>query len=91
MIKDIEILQDFIAYDKSRLDELYPDLPYTLNKINEDLREKAKSFYVVYRCRSSNNPIFELIELLDGNNFIIIDDPVHQMAKLIPLYPEGSE
>lgn len=91
MHSDIEILQDFVAYDKSHLDDLYLDLPYTLNLISRNLQEKAKSFYLVYLNRPDNDPIFELIELLDGNNFIVIDDPDHQIVKVVPLYPEGSE
>ena len=91
MRKDIEILENFLAYDKNHLDDLYLDLPYTLNLINQNLHEKVKSFYLVHGNRQGDDPILELIDLLDDNNFIVIDDPDHQIAQVIPLYPEGSE
>lgn len=91
MHSDIETLQDFVAYDKSHLDDLYPDIPFTFDMINRALYEKAESFFLVYGHKPGNDPILELIELLDGNNFTVIDNSIYQVAKIIPLYPEGSE
>lgn len=91
MHKDIEILENFLAYDKSHLDDLYAAIPYTLNAINQKLYEKAEFFYLVYGD-DFNDPLHELVELLDGNNFTIINSSDrHELVRVIPLYPEGSK
>lgn len=86
---DIEFLYNFILYDRKHLEDLYEPLYFALHQIGHRLRNKVPSLIIVYD--SENSPMYELIELLDGNNFEInygktIDSRC--AVEAIPIYPE---
>lgn len=89
---DIEFLHDFILYDRKHLEDLYDSLYFPLQQIGNRLRRKFPQLIIVYD--SEDSPMYELIELLDGNNFEInygktVDNRC--AAEAIPLYPETIE
>lgn len=92
MDEDVALVRDFILYDKDAILTLYSPLFFALRGIGKALRLKQREMWVMYK--SETDPIYELIELLDGNNFIVeYNDEVcgHLAAKIIPLYPETIE
>ena len=93
MDEDIEFLRDFIDCDRYRIVELIDSVSYAMQKIGHLLRERAEGpFTMVYR--DENDPMYELAQLLDGNNF-----EVHygfsflglSAAKVTPIYMETIE
>lgn len=89
---DIEFLHDFILYDRKHLEDLYEPLYFALQQIGNRLRRKFPQLIIVYD--SEDSPMYELIELLDGNNFEInYGKTVNNRcaAEVIPLYPETIE
>ncbi len=92
MDSDIEFLQDFLFYDKWRIRELQFSLYSALQKLGSLLRNKESSITIVYE--SEDTPMYELVELLDGNNFQVnygLSVFGCDAAKLIPNYPETAE
>lgn len=89
---DVALVRDFILYDKEAIVTLYPSLMFALRGIGKALRNKQREMWALYK--SESDPIYELLELLDGNNFIVEYNQVicdQLAAKLIPLYPETIE
>ena len=88
---DVALVRDFILYDKDAIVALYPSLLFALRGIGKALRNKQREMWALYK--SESDPIYELLELLDGNNFIVEYNNVvcdQLAAKLIPLYPEET-
>lgn len=92
MNKNIEFLRDFLSYDRWRIAELRETLYSVMEKLGELLRQREPSVNVFYK--DENDPIYEFVQLLDGNNFIIKEAPdlfgMHSL-KLIPIYLETIE
>lgn len=92
MNKNIEFLRDFLSYDRWRIAELRETLYGVMEKLGELLRQREPSVNVFYK--DENDPIYEFVQLLDGNNFIIKEAPdlfgMHSL-KLIPIYLETIE
>lgn len=89
---DVALVRDFILYDKDAILTLYSSLFFALRGIGKALRLKQREMWALYK--SETDPMYELIELLDGNNFIVeYNDEVcgHLAAKIIPLYSETIE
>lgn len=91
MNPDIEFLHDFILYDREHLEDLYEPLYLALQAIGDRLRRKFPSLTIIYKTEDS--PMYELIELLDGNNFEIKYGQTvfgYAAVEAIPLYPETN-
>lgn len=91
MKPDIEFLHDFILYDREHLEDLYEPLYLALQAIGDRLRRKFPSLTIIYKTEDS--PMYELIELLDGNNFEIKYGQTvlgYAAVEAIPLYPETT-
>lgn len=90
---DVALLRDFIHYDKDAILDLYPTLYIAMRGIGKGLRNKQPVMAVMYN--SETDPMYELMELLDGNNFIVEYDYAvmggRPIAKIIPMYPETIE
>lgn len=93
MDENIEFLRDFLECDRYRIAELVNSVPIAMRQIGRLLRQHAEGpFTAVYR--NERDPMYELIQLLDGNNF-----EVHygftcmgfMAAKIVPLYMEIIE
>lgn len=92
MDADIEFLRNFIEYDRYRideLDELTDDISYVMRIIGHLLRNHAAGpFIIVYY--DENDPRYELIQLLDGNNFEVDYGSILigslNTARITPLY-----
>jgi len=91
MNEDIEFLYNFILYDREHLEELYVPLHSVLQEVGNRLRRRFPHLTFVYN--SEDSPMYELIELLDGNNFEIKYGKTvlgHAAVEAIPLYPEET-
>lgn len=88
MDADIEFLRNFIEYDRYRITELIDSLSFVLRAIGRLLRNHDKGpFTILYR--GENDPIYELIQLLDGNNFEVdygLNSGSICIASITPLY-----
>lgn len=93
MDKDIEFLRDFLDCDRYRIAELIDTLPYAMAKLGYLLRQHTVGpITLVYR--DENDPMYELIQLLDGNNFEVEYGCTlmgMEAAKIFPLYMETIE
>lgn len=93
MDEDIEFLQNFLECDRYRIAELVDSLPMAMQKIGSLLRQHAIGpFTVVYR--NERDPLYELIQLLDGNNFEVQYGFTFMglmAAKITPFYTEIIE
>lgn len=93
MDEDIEFLRNFIEYDRYRITELIDSLSFVLRAIGSLLRNHNKGpFTILYR--GENDPIYELIQLLDGNNFEVdygLNSGSICIASITPLYPKIVE
>lgn len=93
MDEDIEFLRDFLECDRYRIAELVDSIPDAMRQIGRLLRQHTKGpFTFVYRDES--DPMYELIQLLDGNNFEVkygFTYLTFQAAKVIPFYTEIIE
>lgn len=92
MDEDIEFLQNFINYDRNHITELANSIPAALRQIGKWLRKLTKGpFIVIYR--DEEDPAYELIQLLDGNNFEVEYGSTFmnfKAANIIPLYMEET-
>ena len=92
MDEDIEFLQNFISYDRYRIAELTNSVSYAMRQIGKWLRKLSKGpFIVIYR--DEEDPLYELIQLLDGNNFEVEYGGTFMNSKaayIIPLYMEET-
>lgn len=93
MDEDIEFLRDFLECDRYRIAELVDSISDAMHQLGRLLRNHVKGPYqIIYR--DENDPMYELIQLLDGNNF-----EVHygynymglMAAKVAPFYMEIIE
>lgn len=87
MNKDIRYLKRFLDYDKWRIDELCDKLDPQLTIIGQRLQSNTNKIVILY---VTNDELYELVELLDGNNFeVVYHDPPNApigVADLIPIY-----
>lgn len=90
MDEDIEFLRDFLECDRYRIAELINILGYAMSKLGYLLRQHTVGpITLVYR--DENDPMYELIQLLDGNNFEVEYGCTlmgMEAAKIYPLYIE---
>ncbi len=90
MDEDIEFLRDFLEYDRYRIAELINILGYAMSKLGYLLRQHTLGpITLVYR--DENDPMYELIQLLDGNSFEVKYGCTlmgMEAAKIYPLYIE---
>lgn len=93
MNEDIEFLRDFINCDRYRITELIDSLSQAMQKIGHLLRQRAEGpFTLVYH--DENDPMYELAQLLDGNNFEVYYGFSFlglSAAKITPIYMETIE
>ena len=92
MNKNIQFLRDFLSYDRWRIAELREVLYDVMDRLGEYLQQRAPFAIVLYK--DEDDPIYEFAQLLDGNNFIIEEEPDRfglPALKLIPIYPETIE
>jgi len=92
MNKNIQFLRDFLSHDRWRIAELREVLYGAMEQLGELLRQREPGATILYK--DEEDPIYELAQLLDGNNFIIEEAPdrfgMHSL-KLIPIYSEIIE
>lgn len=92
MNKNIQFLRDFLSYDRWRIAELCEVLYQVMDKLGELLQQRESSVTILYK--DEDDPMYELAQLLDGNNFIIEKAPdrfgMHSL-RLIPIYSETIE
>lgn len=93
MDEDIEFLRDFLECDRYRIAELVDSVPIAMRQLGKLLRQHAAGpFTIVYR--SERDPMYELIQLLDGNNFEVHYGFTYMglmAAKIAPFYMEIIE
>lgn len=92
MNKNIQFLRDFLSYDRWRIAELREVLYDVMNRLGKFLQQQAPSITILYK--DEDDPMYELAQLLDGNNFIIEEAPDRfglYALKLIPIYSETIE
>ena len=92
MNKNIQFLRDFLSHDRWRIAQLREVLYDAMEKLGNFLRHREPFVYLSYK--DEDDPAYELVQLLDGNNFIIEEVPdrfgMHSV-KLIPIYSEIIE
>ena len=92
MNKNIEFLRDFLSYDRWRIAELRDVVYSAMERLGAFLQQREPFVTILYK--NEDDPIYELAQLLDGNNFIIKEAPnrfgMHAL-KLIPIYSEIIE
>ena len=92
MNKNIQFLRDFLSHDRWRIAELREVLYDAMYRLGEFLQQREPSVTILYK--DENDPMYELAQLLDGNNFIIEKGPNRfgmPSLKLIPIYSEIIE
>ena len=92
MNKNIQFLRDFLSHDRWRIAELRETLYDVMERLGEYLQQQAPFAIVLYK--DENDPIYEFAQLLDGNNFIIEEEPDRfgmHVLKLTPIYSETIE
>ena len=93
MDEDIEFLRDFLECDRYRIAELVNSIPDALQQLGRLLRKHVKGPYqIIYR--NERDPMFELIQLLDGNSFEVHYGFTYMglmAAKVAPFYTEIIE
>lgn len=93
MDENIEFLRDFLECDRYRIAELVNSVPIAMRQIGRLLRQHAEGpFTVIYRDES--DPMYELVQLLDGNSFEVKYGDAFlgaEVAKVTPLYMETIE
>lgn len=95
MDENIEFLRDFLEYDSYRIAELIDKLSFPMRQLGQYLRRHVEGpFLIVYR--DETDPMYELIELLDGNNFEVeyghrSSTFLMDAAEVTPLYMETIE
>jgi len=93
MDEDIEFLRDFLECDRYRIAELVDSVPIAMRQLGKLLRQHAAGpFTIVYR--NERDPMYELIQLLDGNNFEVHYGFTYMglmAAKIAPFYMEIIE
>ena len=92
----IEFLRDFLEYDRYRIAELVDSVAYAMRQLGDYLRRHDEGpFIILYN--DENDPMYELIQLLDGNSFEVKYDNTSvymsnmRGAKITPLYMETIE
>ena len=92
MNKNIQFLRDFLSHDRWRIAELRETLYGIMERLGEFLQQREPYINISYK--DEDDPTYELVQLLDGNNFIIEKKPdlfgMH-CIKLIPIYSEIIE
>lgn len=92
MNKNIQFLRDFLSHDRWRIAELRDVVYGAMERLGEFLQQREPFVTILYK--NEDDPIYELAQLLDGNNFIIEEAPnrfgMHAL-KLIPIYSEIIE
>lgn len=92
MNKNIQFLRDFLSHDRWRIAQLRETLYGIMERLGEFLQQGEPHINIFYK--DENDPAYELVQLLDGNNFIIEEAPdrfgMHSL-KLIPIYSETIE
>ena len=93
---NIEFLRDFLEYDRYRIAELVDSISFAMRQLGHYLRRHDSGpFTVIYR--DEDDPMYELIQLLDGNSFEVKYDTTSvymnnmRGAKITPLYMETIE
>lgn len=93
MDEDIEFLQNFLECDRYRIAELVDSISDALQQLGRLLRKHVKGpFTIVYR--SERDPMYELIQLLDGNSFEVHYGFTYMewnAAQIAPFYTEIIE
>ena len=93
MDEDIEFLQNFLECDRYRIAELVDSISDALQQLGRLLRKHVQGPYqIIYR--NERDPMFELIQLLDGNNFEVHYGFTYMglmAAKVAPFYTEIIE
>lgn len=92
MNKNIQFLRDFLSYDRWRIAELREVLYQAMDRLGELLQQREPSATILYK--DEDDPMYELAQLLDGNNFIVEKGPNRfgmYSLKLIPIYSETIE
>lgn len=96
MDANIEFLRDFLECDRYRIAELIDSVPFAMKQLGYYLRRHDEGpFTMLYN--DENDPMYELIQLLDGNSFEVRYDTTSVYmsnmmgAKVIPLYMETIE
>lgn len=68
MDENIEFLRDFLECDRYRIAEMIGSVSIVMRLLGQCLRRHDKGpFTIIYR--DEDDPTYELIQLLDGNNF----------------------
>lgn len=92
MNKDIQFLRDFLSCDRWRIAELRDILYAEMQQIGQMLRRNQPFFSIVFD--DEGDPLWELAQLLDGNNFKVeysTRGNVFQIATITPIYLETIE
>lgn len=93
MDEDIEFLRDFLECDRYRIAELVDSISDAMHQLGRLLHNHVKGPYqIIYR--DENDPMYELIQLLDGNNFEVHYGFTYMglmAAKVAPFYMEIIE
>lgn len=92
MNKDIQFLRDFLSCDRWRIAELRDILYAKMQQIGQMLRRNQPFFSIVFD--DEGDPLWELAQLLDGNNFKVEYEKhgnVFQKATVYPCYLETIE
>ena len=90
---NIEFLRDFLEFDRYRIAELVGSIEVAMRQLGYYLRHHDKGpFTILYRDES--DPMYELVQLLDGNSFEVKYGGTFlgaEVAKVTPLYTETIE
>lgn len=93
MDANIEFLRDFLEYDRYRIAELVGSIEVAIRQLGYYLRRHDEGpFTILYH--DENDPMYELIQLLDGNSFEVKYGGTFlgaKVAKVTPLYTETIE
>lgn len=96
MDENIEFLRDFLECDRYRIAELIDSVSSAMRQLGHYLRHHVEGpFTVIYR--DEDDPMYELIQLLDGNSFEVKYDTTSVYmsnmmgVKITPLYMETIE
>lgn len=93
MDENIEFLRNFLESDRYRIAELVNSIEAALRQLGYYLRRHDKGpFTLIYHDES--DPMYELVQLLDGNSFEVKYGGVFlgvEAAEITPLYKETIE
>lgn len=96
MDENIEFLRDFLECDRYRIAELIDSVSSAMRQLGRYLRHHVEGPFTIIYC-DEDDPMYELIQLLDGNSFEVKYDTTSVYmsnmmgAKITPFYMETIE